>query len=145
MGRRCFGQTNSGVGGYVAESGEFGEETPRRERSFPGRVAKISLGSGCLESALQAFREGVHHARQPASLDGHNNQFLNALEDAGEKARTKESHPLLNCRDITELLNYCLPSTIRDENDEHEQTRARHEARPRDFDRRSEISGGWFG
>lgn len=53
-----------------------------------------------------------------------------------EKMRNKEALPLLSYRDITELLDYYLPRRNRDEQEVHEQIRARHKARQRDLDRR---------
>jgi SRSO17 transposase len=59
-----------------------------------------------------------------------------------EKARNKNSHPLLSYRDITELLDYYLPRRRRDEREVHEQIRKRHEARQRDLDRRRKKKTG---
>ena len=53
---RGLGKKTSGVGRDMVESGDFGGKTMQRERSFPVRSAKISLGSGFLEGVLQAFR-----------------------------------------------------------------------------------------
>ena len=55
VGGRCLGKRSSGVGRDMAALGDFGGKTMRRERSFPGRLAKISLGCGCLDGALTPF------------------------------------------------------------------------------------------
>ena len=43
------------VGHEMAELGDFGGKIIARERSPPGRLAKISLGCGCLDGALTPF------------------------------------------------------------------------------------------
>jgi len=58
------------------------------------------------------------------------------------KAKSKNSHPLLSYRDITELLDYYLPRRSRDEQEVHEQIKKRHEARQRDLDRRKKQKTG---
>ena len=56
VGGRCLGKRSSGVGRDMAALGDFGGKIIRRERNFPGRLAKIVFGSGCLNGALQVFR-----------------------------------------------------------------------------------------
>jgi len=53
-----------------------------------------------------------------------------------EKQRNKESHPLLSCRDVVELLDHYLPRRHRDEEELHAQIKKRHAARQRDIERR---------
>ena len=48
VGGRCFGKKSSGVGRDMAALGDFGGKIIARERIFPGRLAKISFGSGFL-------------------------------------------------------------------------------------------------
>ena len=59
-----------------------------------------------------------------------------------EKQRNKESHPLLSCRDIVELLNHYLPRRQRDEEELHAQIKKRHAARQRDIERRRQHKPG---
>jgi len=67
---------------------------------------------------------------------------LAAVFIAREKARNRESHPLLRYRDITELIDYYLPRRSRNEDDVHEQIEKRHAARQRDLDRRRKHRTG---
>lgn len=58
------------------------------------------------------------------------------------KDLSKESHPLLSYRDITELLDYYLPRRNREESEVHAQIEKRHAARQRDLDRRRRHKTG---
>jgi len=69
VGGRCFGKKTSGVGQDMAESGDFWRKTMRRERSFPGRLAKIVFGSGLF--GRERFRpSGVVENQSPAVAKG---------------------------------------------------------------------------
>jgi SRSO17 transposase len=59
-----------------------------------------------------------------------------------EKIRTRGAHPLLSCRDITELLDHYLPRRGRREDDVLAQIAKRHATRQRDIDRRRKHRTG---
>lgn len=87
--------------------------------------AKSQLGMA--QYQVRVWRGWHHHMALTA---------LALLFTTLEKIRTHEDHPLLSCRDITELLDYYLPRRGRSEQEVHAQIAKRHAARQRDIDRR---------
>lgn len=93
--------------------------------------AKSQLGMA--QYQVRLWRGWVHHMALVA---------LALLFTTLEKRQTHAGHPLLSCRDITELLDYYLPRRGLREDEVLARIKKRHEARQRDIDRRRKHRTG---